>query len=1534
MSPDDRGVQLGDRRDLPVPSSPRSGRRRARRWILWLGVVLAIVGVLLFSAPYWFSTALGRGLAAGIINDRIKGEVSLGRLSLSWLGKCEAGGVTVKDTVGREVLRVEQLKLSRGLLHFLRGGDDLGGIRLDALKAELRLDKERIPSLIEALQPVRPSGRRSLLPEGLTATVAVTDAEVVLLAREGKTLGFQHVNATVELNGPDDLTASTSGRLSTGGSFSADLQLNSTPAGEGPGSLRGSCELRCGQGESIPIGPLLGLLGWVGPELTGSAEADLSARLSGGQLQGDGSVALRGFRSVSPQGSATEPIDLRLTVGTATDGQTLALHGRIEGDAGDVRFAASHRVGEGSFQLSPEGLLAALTGGGTVGLPAGSVQLDGRLLPARIAQAAPSLVKVLPTVEVTGGELLLEDVALSGGSQPSAKGKIELRGLQAVRAGRELTPGPITAEFDARLDDQAGLRVEALNLRSAFASVVGRGSMDQFDARFQASLPRLHEELGGILDLDGLPRQGSFQGTVNLVRLDETEASLAIDVTADDLEVIHAGRTLRPGGVRVAYNGRVRLTGREVQQVAADKAVVEMEGLRLSLEDVSFDVAHRAVQLGFQCPLLDLPTAGRWLDVLGAAGMPRLAGRVRAAGDFQLTADGLAELSVRDGEVRGLRQLDRPGGEDLSETRRGLDLTFAGEVRSGRDEISWDIDVAGDAAEVRTTGRYPRRWPAETLDMEAILASIRSGKATALPEGRMRLHGRADFGRIRSALRGLLGRPGQFELLGGALTVDSFELAGGRKSSLKARIRASDLVLLTPRQRLEEPEANATIDVRRTEGGRLRVDKLLLEGAFGSVELAGDIQRMRGRVSANLFAARDRLAAFAELDQTEASGQLVCELELSGLDSEQVGVAIDLTGRDVRIARGRRTVLIDEGRAEAAGAVTLDGLRPRKLALSNAAVELPCELAGTLKGSYERPGGPFELTVQLDQADLSALSRYARDFAGASGPGRSVAGRLALHATLSGRGRGEELQTTGRATVKAFALEDRMLGAGDVSLEWSGVRIDRTQSRIRAERAELKAPFAEAVLTNARFDWTAPFCPEGEVQIEADMGPVRDVAEAFGLAELPPVRGKLSYVGSYAPDGEEIVLRGQLRARNVEVVSAEDLSQQDVSVDYEASLIPAAKRLDVRMFSMTSDVLRCALSGRIEDMGDVWQPDLAGTYSGSWESMMPWIYHFWPSGRDHVVLLGRTAGEIRIAGPVRAPDARPAYRDLEARAQVGWDRAEILGVRCGSVKLAPTLQQAQLTIPPTEAEAADGTIRLGGVIDLREAYPVYRRPGEVRLLEGVAVDERLGRRLLSWFNPIFADLASVQGRVTLDTSDLVLPLAGEHMDRASGRGRVDMTQVSVRPDGLLGNLLLILGRQYHRGQRVEMRISDVNFTIRDGRIDYDDFTVAVGDDLDLVFLGSVGFDGTVDMAVSVPVTAALLERFGVGGRVLEIARILSGARLEIPIAGTRRAPRLDLSKVDVRSLVIRALMNLAAEQDGPGLFDLLPMGPGREPVER
>jgi hypothetical protein len=111
-----------------------------------------------------------------------------------------------------------------------------------------------------------------------------------------------------------------------------------------------------------------------------------------------------------------------------------------------------------------------------------------------------------------------------------------------------------------------------------------------------------------------------------------------------------------------------------------------------------------------------------------------------------------------------------------------------------------------------------------------------------------------------------------------------------------------------------------------------------------------------------------------------------------------------------------------------------------------------------------------------------------------------------------------------------------------------------------------------------------------------------------------------------------------------------------------------------------------------------------------------------------------------------------------------------------------------------------------------------------------------------------------------------------------------------------------------------VKVNGVDFQIHDGKVSYENFAMDMGV-FDLVFSGTIGFDDSMQMSVSVPLNAHFLKTLGVVGPV---ADSLSGARVPIPLVGTRTNFHLAFDKIDLKPLIANASKNIVPKQV-PGL---------------
>jgi hypothetical protein len=533
--------------------------------------------------------------------------------------------------------------------------------------------------------------------------------------------------------------------------------------------------------------------------------------------------------------------------------------------------------------------------------------------------------------------------------------------------------------------------------------------------------------------------------------------------------------------------------------------------------------------------------------------------------------------------------------------------------------------------------------------------------------------------------------------------------------------------------------------------------------------------------------------------------------------------------------------------------------------------------------------------------------------------------------------RGPPLEPAGRIVLRDGLI--RFVPAPGRSYELSHVNGQVDIDTLNAVIGSLRVCLPEGGAIQADFDLHGPADePEprwdrlsGSLTVRTtegiELGPLSRLA---GLAE--PLAGRLDWSGTAQTRQGIVEVTGQGRVDDFIIgPPGKNVREPQVRFDQAIDIDHRRQVITFRKLTANSELLTLSVDagGTISRYETEKILNLSGRYAGPWERLTVLLHQFVPATAQYVDLSGPADGAFRLTGAAERPSLTPVYRDLDAAASVGWTSARVAGFALGVAKFLPELKGGQVVVPPAEVAASGGTIHLGGIVDMRPGEPVLSLPGRTVILRDLRINPEVGEKLLSRFNPIFGKLVSLEGRVSLATrDDIRVPLASESTLPARGSGTLDLSGIKVRPDGLLAQLLALGGLGADRSTPVE--IGSVDFRIEQNRrISYDNFTVKFGDTFDLKFRGSVGLDGKLDLVVSVPVRAAILERFGVTGPLLDYARLLEGARIDIPIRGTRLDPEFSLQREAIQRLVSKAVQALLKEEAQKLLKDALERRTGK-----
>ena len=1045
----------------------------------------------------------------------------------------------------------------------------------------------------------------------------------------------------------------------------------------------------------------------------------------------------------------------------------------------------------------------------------------------------------------------------------------------------------------------------------------------------------------------GLIRSGSDLGRVEI---DGARVTAYVDdeygvSIADAFGEVPAGggeAPAPPGSGSVSSGGKTQLPSATLVLRDARIEVVRPDGRRLGLSDIDITArtdADGGAQADISATLDNQTVVTATVDVADVGAVAELdpakitaTATVRSSGEVDLGAIG--DVLLKPHQVSGLARLDidatLDGGQATSIIKTGvtglawadagqagaepIDLDVVARVNSDGDRVAADVALTGTAGEISAKLDSPIRDLG--FDGGRLVESLVAGSPITLADVTVDVTGRVDLARMARAVPKLMRIREGATVTGGVVEITALSVRGGRSASARAALEASGVTVATGSGLVSWQPIEVSADIGCDEGGRLQVNVARINSDFVTLTANGTARRVELAVVGDLAELRRQVGQVIDLGVDRLAGRFEAKVGLVREQDERVDVSLDATVGGLDVAVADRVIRAGSVKIEHRSRLTLENQRIARVDSDRTSVWLDRRVNATISGWYQPSDDGYNASIEVPSTDMKDLASVLAglgvdqlsDYGGSIQVNAQVAGTgAALESTGSARGR--DLRAGGKQVADTLGFEWIKLAykpsPGVVGME----RVRLVSDAVRVE--------GQAVEIRTGPDWSAT----GKLGVRGELDRVARVVGSLAGTEPSALAGTLSLDADCRTAGDALMLsgKGQVVGLKVGDLAAE---KNPLTFGFDAGVDTGARTIELKQLQLAAYPMSVDLVGSVADYDRDARVDVRGTYEMRLKRLTQWLHEAVPATRGVVSVVGAQRGVIAGKGLVWRADVSPPYRDLTAMMETGFRAARVYGIPLGVARFEPRLEGGVLRLPATRIAAADGFVNLRGRLQLAGEMTL-KVPGELKVLDKVKVTPELARDVLSRFNPVFGQATKVAGKIDLVTRDVIFPLGASLTTRGSGGGRLDLHRFRIKPGGLLAELIA-LGSVGQRDMYA-VKVSGADFVIQKGRLRYDDFTMRFGDGLlDLKFYGSVGFDDTLDLVVSIPVRENLLRRLKVTGPVLQYAGLLNDARVDIPIVGTRENPRLDMAKVNVGKLLEGAVKNKGGKIDaGKGLGDLL-----------
>jgi len=317
------------------------------------------------------------------------------------------------------------------------------------------------------------------------------------------------------------------------------------------------------------------------------------------------------------------------------------------------------------------------------------------------------------------------------------------------------------------------------------------------------------------------------------------------------------------------------------------------------------------------------------------------------------------------------------------------------------------------------------------------------------------------------------------------------------------------------------------------------------------------------------------------------------------------------------------------------------------------------------------------------------------------------------------------------------------------------------------------------------------------------------------------------------------------------------------------------------------------------------------------EKLRPWT-------GDYLTVQGQRTQPVEVTWT--SSEGANWAESLQAKSQIGWDRASVVGIEIGKADFPLKIENGRF-LSRAEIPVSQGTLRWNLDGDIA-GNPIVITQSPEKVIENVAITKQMCQGWLKYVAPILADVASVQGNLSLKIDEATI--VPTDLKRQTIRGQLQVHGANVGPGPLADQLLGLVqqvralrkgaGASDGGGQQttwLQLPEQQIGFDVQQGRVAHKNMQIQAGDVV-INTSGSVGIDGQLELIAAVPILKDWVDK-------TPMLQSLAGKQIQIPIRGTIQQPKMDLSSFASigQQLATAALQGVARKEIDKGIGKLL-----------
>jgi hypothetical protein len=721
------------------------------------------------------------------------------------------------------------------------------------------------------------------------------------------------------------------------------------------------------------------------------------------------------------------------------------------------------------------------------------------------------------------------------------------------------------------------------------------------------------------------------------------------------------------------------------------------------------------------------------------------------------------------------------------------------------------------------------------------------------------------------------------------------EIKDGRVEDINAGIKAKNLLVTGAVLKGDKLQtSNLDIDAKlNQQTGAINIDDLQLKSDWASVTASGTVPttikslddllgaksnyNLKGKFNCNLAAVSSQMPKTLGLKEGMklTSGQLNGSVETSTKAGGQKQIHANATISALEgTVEGKKIALSQP--IEAVAQISSDkmGINLDKVDVSASFAKIDC--AGSTKS--------LKYSAQADFAKLQAELGQFVDFGQ-----YKISGEVQENGQISIEE--DRIAASGSGTVKNLSMsaEEGQSASEPMANITFAVNMDRKKDLVNVESVVADASLGRFSVKNGVIPMSKDSKQPLLMDITAsnlDLAKIKPFAVLTGsLPKETQLSGIADSTISVSSENKTYEIKTdstKIKGLKLTWPEKKPFEPGDVTVAFDAE-INEQKEIDLKTFQLNSPLIKITksqFSQVSKDNTTILRGQADCEYD--WSAVSAIAAPYLP---EDLTLQGKRKDTITFTSEYPTDQKDKLMANLNAKAEVGFDKADYMGLDFGPTNVDIQVQNGLLNIAPFTTTVNEGQFSFAGDADFKKTPSLLKGAKPMQVVKNIKINDETTKKLLKYINPIFADAVNVSGFANFMYEQLAIPLSAEAKNDAVVIGTISMNQVRLETSEFLGQILTLFGSS-PRG--TVLTIHPTRLVLQKGVLRYDDMQIDVGDN-PVNFKGAIGLDKSLDMTVTLPYTTE--------GRTARVGRETRGSRITLPIKGTVDKPQLDTDKL-------------------------------------